>query len=138
MTFKKAALKLLSCGLRTRGDEDRTEVAEAIAWAIWALMEQARYEDVDVSTVQLSKEECNAAGLQTKECSYNTINIGDHVEYCGNHRILDPDYYPSIGTVGVVNSVDDNGVWVQWPEGSTFGDDLWHAQFEDVKFVEIP
>ena len=140
MTFKQSALKLLSCGLRTREDEDRVEVAEAIAWSIWALMEQARYEDVDVAdecdTCAHRYGEYNACDPQTTEIDCNTLHTGDRVKYGGNDHIAAPEYYPPPGTVGVVNRVCDNRAQVQWPAGSTSRDDLWYADLEDITLVE--
>lgn len=126
MTFKQSALKLLSCGLRTREGENSVEVAEAIAWAIWALMEQARYENVDVS------DACDT--YSQLDC--NTLHPGDRVKYGGNDHIAAPEYYPPPGTVGVVNRVCDNRAQVQWPAGSTSRDDLWYADLEDITLVE--
>lgn len=128
MTFKQAALKLLSCGLRTREDEDRVEVAEAIAWSIWALMEQARYDGVDVSDVDL-----NTGNLHS-----DILSVGDRVKYSGDYHLDDPEYYPSPGTVGEVDRISDTGAWVQWPAGSTSGDDLWHVRLEDITLAKIP
>lgn len=39
MNFKQAAMKLVSCDLETEEAEDPDELPEAIAWAVWALME---------------------------------------------------------------------------------------------------
>ena len=140
MTFKQAALKLLSCGLRTREGENSVEVVEAIAWSIWALMEQARYEDVDVAgecdTCSHYYGEYNECDPKTTKLDCNTLHTGDRVKYGGNDHLVAPEYYPPPGTVGVVNYVDSYRARIQWPEGSTSRNDLWYVNFEDIALVE--
>ena len=51
----------------------------------------------------------------------------------------DPEYYPVEGTVGMVARTADrtNGYCVvQWPKGSTSGDDLWAVSLRDLDPVE--
>lgn len=44
-----------------------------------------------------------------------------------------PEYYPSIGTQGKVTKVDEFTLCVQWPQGSTSGDDNWWIEKECVE-----
>lgn len=55
---------------------------------------------------------------------------GDSVRFIGAelHR-ASPDYYPSPGTRGIYQG----GGWVQWPKGSTGGNDRWHAPASALK-----
>jgi hypothetical protein len=66
------------------------------------------------------------------------MNVGDRVVFLDNSEDertheMQPQFYPTAGTIGeVVAGAFDNektGVWVQWPKGTTSGDDCWHAQF---------
>lgn len=131
MTFKQAALKLLSCGLRTREDEDRVEVAEAIAWATWALMEQARYENVDDTTVDLNEEDCGG----------EIFKNGDRVVLISHGDEQNIYWEPEIGTSGVVQDVCNNTCDVLWPDRSTEAGrddrgDCWNV--DNYKLKKIP
>ena len=59
--------------------------------------------------------------------------IGDAVVFTASdiHERL-PQYYPPIGTIGVIKEVyelDNDGLdtRVQWPEGTTSAPDLWYV-----------
>lgn len=50
-----------------------------------------------------------------------------------------PKYYPADGTIGVVTVAapdKDVAVLVQWPKGSTSGDDEWWALISLLEVVE--
>ena len=46
-------------------------------------------------------------------------------------------FYPPIGTLGVIEEVDDRGFHVRWDEG-TKGDGVWWCEMEDVKILYNP
>lgn len=50
-----------------------------------------------------------------------------------------PVFYPKFGTVGVVFayiSLSHSNVYVQWPEGTTSGSDLWACDKEHLEFYK--
>lgn len=47
-----------------------------------------------------------------------------------------PKHYPPVGTIGVIKKVSYSDIYVQWPKGSTSGDDAWYCRAEDVEEVE--
>ena len=51
-----------------------------------------------------------------------------------DHDIM-PDWYPPNGTVGEVVEISDEGVWVDWPEGSTDMRGPWFCRLEDVEVI---
>lgn len=69
------------------------------------------------------------------------FKVGDRVRFKGMgdacHAKM-PEWYPKDGTIGtVINaSTDDDEVYVQWPEGSTSGEDVWWAFVECLELVE--
>ena len=130
MTSKKAALKLLSCGLRFSESEDRAEVIEAIAWAVWALMEQARYEEVDDSVLDQNEEEYD-----------EVFEVGDRVMLISHGDRKNIRWEPEIGTVGTVQVAGNDNCVVQWPDKSTKAgldgsDDCWSVA--NYKLKKIP
>lgn len=68
------------------------------------------------------------------------FKVGDRVRFKGMgdacHAKM-PEYYPEDGTIGIVSIApdDDDEVYVQWPEGSTSGDDMWWAFPECLELV---
>lgn len=65
------------------------------------------------------------------------MKAGDKVRYTGaNMRRLVPEYYPPVGTIGTVIKIDNMGARVQWPEGSTSGDDRWRVCTGELELVE--
>jgi len=63
------------------------------------------------------------------------LKFGDTVEFVGyNGKRRGYEWEPEIGTVGRVVNIPaeyDNSVLVQWPDGSTTGDDRWwHSECE--------
>lgn len=71
------------------------------------------------------------------------ITKGCRVRFTGadpcTHKKL-PEYYPADGTIGVVTvaadpDIDDE-VLVQWPKGSTSGDDEWWALLSCLEVVD--
>lgn len=63
------------------------------------------------------------------------IKVGDIVKYIGNKHDIEPKWYPFVGTIGVVKSIDFPSVEVEWEEGSTSGDDCWYCGLNEVKVV---
>lgn len=53
------------------------------------------------------------------------FRVGDKVKYMGEWHDVAPDWYPECGTVGRVCELASSQVRVQWPAGSTSGDDAW-------------
>ena len=52
------------------------------------------------------------------------IRKGDRVRFTGRAlHASSPEYYPALGVVGIY----EGGGWVQWPSGTTSGDNRWHA-----------
>lgn len=63
------------------------------------------------------------------------IKVGDIVKYIGNKHDIEPEYYPFVGTIGVVKSIDFPSVEVEWERGSTSGDDCWYCGYNAVEVV---
>jgi len=71
------------------------------------------------------------------------FKVGDRVRFKGadpcTHKKM-PEYYPADGTIGVVtiavDPMEEDEVLVQWPEGSTSGDDEWWALISLLEVVE--
>lgn len=67
---------------------------------------------------------------------------GRKVKFLSNEAHIDmPEFYPAVGTVGTVVEFYDNYEqkkdWkVQWPKGSTSGDDCWFCDEESVELIE--
>ena len=68
------------------------------------------------------------------------FKIGDHVrhikeksEYSGINKC----WHPPIGTIGEIVDIDDedSDLFVQWPKGTTYGDDRWYVEKENVELV---
>lgn len=59
----------------------------------------------------------------------HTIRHGDKVRFTGETlHCLGPEYYPPVGTEGVVIDVTRSGTaLVQWPLGSTKDDARWYS-----------
>ena len=70
----------------------------------------------------------------SKYCGYKD---GDKVQFKNEvkHSRF-PQYYPAPGTVGEVMSgrARTGELFVQWPEGSTSGNDLWWVSVESVEY----
>ena len=65
------------------------------------------------------------------------FNIGDKVRYIGKDHKEMPEFYPKIGTVGIiVKESGDTDWYIQWPKGSTSIDDKWYCDKNDVELVE--
>lgn len=68
----------------------------------------------------------------------STYKPGDKVRFIDAKAHEDyPDFYPPVGTIGTVLRMFGNGVLdVQWPTGSTTGDDRWNCHTCRVEPVE--
>lgn len=69
------------------------------------------------------------------------FNKGDQVVYLGVNGDRGMHcYYPEIGTVGVVVCIDDDMpdycIQIQWPRGSTSGDDAWLCNINKLELFE--
>lgn len=65
------------------------------------------------------------------------FNVGDKVRYIGKgHREM-PEFYPEIGTIGmIVKEGGDTDWYIQWTKGSTSGKDCWYCDENDIELVE--
>ena len=65
------------------------------------------------------------------------FNVGDRVKYIGKDHNDMPEFYPEIGTIGtIVKESGDTDWYIQWPKGSTSGDDKWYCDKNDVELVK--
>ena len=73
---------------------------------------------------------------------FNENMYGRKVKFLSDEAHMDmPEFYPAVGTVGtVVEFYDDyeqKKDWmVQWPKGSTSGNDCWFCDEENVELIE--
>lgn len=73
---------------------------------------------------------------------FNENMYGPKVKFISEEAHMDmPEYYPAVGTVGTVVKVYDEycecyGWKVQWPKGSTSGNDCWFCEESDVELIE--
>ncbi len=60
-----------------------------------------------------------------------TFKKGDKVIFndAELHR-NNPEYFPAVGTVGIITMVDEETAEVSWHKGSTSKHDIWWAAFE--------
>ncbi len=63
----------------------------------------------------------------------NVFRRGERVVYVGVSNATDPQYYPPVGTIGVVYDAADGDPLVQWPAGSTSRDDLWFVYHKEIR-----
>ena len=62
---------------------------------------------------------------------------GEKVQFTDDvMHVLFPQYYPAPGTVGevIVGRSRTKELFVQWPEGSTSGNDLWWVSVKNVEY----
>nr|DAH36398.1 MAG TPA: hypothetical protein [Caudoviricetes sp.] len=66
----------------------------------------------------------------------NETWVGKYVKFIDDvsHKAL-PDYCPVADTFGVVFEVEGNEICVQWPHGTTSGDDMWWCFKTDVEIM---
>ena len=66
------------------------------------------------------------------------FNVYNKVRYIGNDHNDMPEFYPAVGTTGIIleqlNEYDD--VYVQWEKGSTSREDRWYCDKNDVELVK--
>ena len=73
---------------------------------------------------------------------FNENMYGRKVKFLSDEVHMDmPEFYPAVGTIGTVVECYDHYEhkkdWkVQWPEGSTSGDDCWFCDAENVELIE--
>lgn len=46
-----------------------------------------------------------------------------------------PNYFPVVGTLGIVLEVEGDEIYVQWPHGTTSDDDMWWCFKTDVEIM---
>lgn len=64
------------------------------------------------------------------------FNVGDKVKYIGKNHDKFPEFYPVIGTIGVINKIHaDKKYWVQWTEGTTSDSDFWCCCESDMELI---
>lgn len=64
------------------------------------------------------------------------FNVGDKVKYIGKNHNKFPEFYPVIGTIGVINKIHaDKKYWVQWAEGTTSDSDFWCCCESDMELI---
>lgn len=61
--------------------------------------------------------------------------VGNKVVFTAFNKHIDaPQFYPLVGTVGVISRIDfQDDLWVRWEAGSTSGIDHWCCDKEWVK-----
>ena len=67
------------------------------------------------------------------------FKIGDVVRYLkdtSNYDEADKIYYPPIGTIGKIVSIEEDDIRVQWPEGVTLDEGCWYVGPEDLEPIE--
>lgn len=60
----------------------------------------------------------------------NTFKVGDKVKFLGlnfegKEALNNNPFYPPVNTVGKVAELGPDYCFVQWPDGTTVGDDIW-------------
>ena len=66
------------------------------------------------------------------------LKVGDIVRYLkntSNYDEADKIYYPPIGTIGKIVSIEEDDIRVQWPEGTTLDEGRWYVGPEDLEKV---
>lgn len=67
------------------------------------------------------------------------IKIGDKVRFVDRKaHEQTPEYYPSVGTIGTVVMDEYNPKdWkIQWPKGTTSGNDRWYCEEESIELFD--
>ena len=67
------------------------------------------------------------------------IKIGDKVRFVDRKaHEQTPEYYPSVGTIGTIVMDESNPKdWkIQWPKGTTSGDDRWYCGEESIELFD--
>ena len=63
--------------------------------------------------------------------------IGAKVRYIkkSNHK-RNPEYYPPVGTEGIIQKANSITLIVHWEDGSTSGNDIWSCSPLDIEVIE--
>ena len=66
------------------------------------------------------------------------FNVYNKVRYIGNDHNDMPEFYPAVGTTGIIlEQLNEYGdVYVQWEKGSTSREDRWYCDKNDVELVK--
>ena len=66
----------------------------------------------------------------------NETWVGKYVKFIGDvSRKASPNYYLVAGTLGIVLETNGDSICVQWPHGTTSGDDMWWCFKTDVEIM---
>lgn len=68
----------------------------------------------------------------------NNFKVGDIVRYLKdtlNYDESEKIYYPPVGTVGIIVSMEEDDIQVQWPKGTTLDEGCWYVGPEDIEKV---
>ena len=66
----------------------------------------------------------------------NETWVGKHVKFIsGISHNEEPEYYPLAGTFGIVLKDEGGEICVQWPHGTTSGDDMWWCFKTNVELM---
>ena len=67
----------------------------------------------------------------------SNFNVGVTVRDIGRDHDDMPEFYPEIGTIGTLVKEGGDTDWdIQWPKGSTSGEDCWYCNENDIELVE--
>lgn len=82
------------------------------------------------------KEKANKTGRWVPVNGDN-VKKGDFVRYIGkNGHKNSPEYYPAKDVIGkVIEVCSDHTCLVQWPNGSTSGNDKWYAAWGNLEVL---
>lgn len=66
----------------------------------------------------------------------NQTWVGKYVKFIDgvSHKTL-PNYFPVTGTLGVALKAKGDSIRVQWPHGTTSGEDIWWCVKTDVELI---
>lgn len=66
----------------------------------------------------------------------NETLVGKYAKFIDDvsHKAA-PYYFPVVGTFGIVLKVEGGEIFVQWPHGTTSGDDRWWCFKTDVEIM---
>lgn len=65
------------------------------------------------------------------------FNVGDKVRYIGNRHEGNPDFYPTFGTVGLIEQKGFHDCLVRWEKDSTSLNDCWYCEQEELALVDV-
>ena len=68
---------------------------------------------------------------------FNKTLIGRQVRFINAkaHEEM-PEYYPEVGTIGIICYYSYNDFYIRWPTGSTSMDDVWTCSESSLELIE--